>query len=307
MALVVTGGLATSPAASADPISSCTASTGTVVAVDFGHWGGPVVRGCGVDSSSGYLLLHDGGFTTAGDAHDGPAFICRIGNAAFGGGAQYPTSKDDACIKTPSASAYWSFWLAPKGQDTWSYSQLGAMSDKPEPGEVELWHFGGTDVAGTSGRPTISPAALRATGARAAGGGGAGSSSKPTHGGSSRTTARAGGGVATSPRSAGVRAGTGARSAGSASATGSHTAAPTSASRGVVTPAPSSGVTAAGSSSVASASPPIVDASAVAGSGTSSSAGSPWPVILGVALVLLLGGAGGLGVLRRRRADAAEH
>ena len=78
-------------AAHADPIGNCTTTAGTIVAVDFSHWGGPIVRGCGVNSPSGYALLHAAGFSTAGDTHDGPAFICRIGNEAFEHGTQYPT------------------------------------------------------------------------------------------------------------------------------------------------------------------------------------------------------------------------
>ena len=49
--------------------------------------------------------------------------------------------------------------LTPAGH----YSQLGAYSTSRRPGELELWIFGGTDtVAGTQGRPTCSPASLRA-------------------------------------------------------------------------------------------------------------------------------------------------
>ncbi len=144
--------------AAASPMSSCTASVGAVVAVDFGHWGGPVVRGCDANPTTGYDLLHNGGFTTTGTQHDGPGFICRIGNAAFSSGTQYPTPAEDACVVTPPANAYWSYWIAPKGQDTWSYSPLGAMSDVPKAGEVEAWTFGGT-----TGQPDFTPASVRAS------------------------------------------------------------------------------------------------------------------------------------------------
>jgi hypothetical protein len=148
----------------AAPLRDCTRSRGTIVVVDFGHWGGPVLRGCGRHASSDYDLLHTAGFTTAGDAHDGPAFICRLGDAAFHGGAEYPTPAQQSCIHTPPASAYWSYWRAPAGQNHWSYSQLGAMSEVPRPGEVELWTFGDTNIAGTrgSGVPSVSPNSLRA-------------------------------------------------------------------------------------------------------------------------------------------------
>jgi hypothetical protein len=149
--------------AAASPISSCTSTVGAIAAVDFGHWGGPVVRGCDAAPTTGYNLLHNGGFTTAGDTHDGPAFICRIGNPAFSSGTQYPTPAQDACVVTPPASAYWSYWIAPKGQTTWTYSPLGAMGDVPKAGEVEAWTFGATDIDGTTGQPTFTPASVRAS------------------------------------------------------------------------------------------------------------------------------------------------
>jgi MYXO-CTERM domain-containing protein len=161
--LVSTAALAPTQIAAAAPLKDCTSTSGTVVAVNYGHWGGPVVVGCGVKQSSGYNLLHAAGFTTAGDLHDGPAFICRLGDRAFRHGTQYPDPSQDACVVTPPSSAYWSYWLALAGQNRWSYSQLGAMADAPKPGEVELWTFGGTNIAGTrgSGLPTLTPNQVR--------------------------------------------------------------------------------------------------------------------------------------------------
>ena len=152
------------PAASADPIGNCTTTAGTIIAVDFAHWGGPVVRGCGIAPSNGYTLLHTAGFSTAGDAHDGPGYICRIGNQAYAAGTQYPTPAQDACIVTPPSTAYWSYWFAPAGRNTWSYSSVGALGAHPQPGEVDLWVFGGTDLGGTTGSavPSVSPDSVRA-------------------------------------------------------------------------------------------------------------------------------------------------
>ena len=70
--------------------------------VDVEHWGGPIVRGCGLGQRSGYALLRAAGFTTAGDQHDGPAFICRVGNAAFHAGTQYPTPGQEDCVFDPA-------------------------------------------------------------------------------------------------------------------------------------------------------------------------------------------------------------
>ena len=68
--LVLGLGLVVMPAAvttaTADPIGNCTTTTGTIIAVDFAHWGGPVVRGCGVDDPSGYALSARGRFQHGG-------------------------------------------------------------------------------------------------------------------------------------------------------------------------------------------------------------------------------------------------
>ncbi|WP_066952914.1 prenyltransferase/squalene oxidase repeat-containing protein, partial [Streptomyces lushanensis] len=150
--------------ASADPVGDCTATRGAIVAVDFGPFGGTVQRGCDTTPTTGYELLHEGGFTTAGTEHDGPAFICRIGSGSFNSGTEYPTPDKEDCVLTPQATAYWSYWIASPGQDEWSYSPLGAMDRRPGAGDVDAWVFGGTDVGGTTGRPTFTPDQVRAAG-----------------------------------------------------------------------------------------------------------------------------------------------
>ncbi|MFJ4925577.1 hypothetical protein [Streptomyces sp. NPDC088736] len=151
------------PAAAApQPMGRCTTSSGAVLAVDFSHWGGPIYRSCGTTPTTGYELLNQGGWSTTGTGHDGPAFICRIGYGGYKGGKQYPTAGQDDCVLTPPASAYWSYWHADPGADGWTYSQLGAMLYKPKPGSVDLWIFGGTNIEGTEGRPTVTPDQLRA-------------------------------------------------------------------------------------------------------------------------------------------------
>ncbi|MFE7530865.1 prenyltransferase/squalene oxidase repeat-containing protein [Kitasatospora sp. NPDC057542] len=147
--------------AAADPIEQCTATTGAIVAVDFSHWGGGVVRGCDAHPTTGMNLLHNAGFTTTGTGHDGPAFICRLGTGTFNGGVQYPTPAEEPCVNTPQATAYWSYWIAEPGQQTWSYSRFGAGTQKPKPGEVEAWVYGGTDIGGTSGAPSFTPDSVR--------------------------------------------------------------------------------------------------------------------------------------------------
>ncbi|MEO3973727.1 prenyltransferase/squalene oxidase repeat-containing protein [Streptomyces sp. CAU 1734] len=155
---------ASSPA-SADPIERCTRTSGAIVAVDFGPWGGPVVRGCDTTPTTGYELLQSGGFGTVGTEHDGPAFVCRIGSGAFDAGKKYPTPAEDDCVLTPQATAYWSYWTASPGQRKWTYSPLGAMSRTLGPGDVDAWVYGGTDIGGgTKGRPAFTPDDVRAEG-----------------------------------------------------------------------------------------------------------------------------------------------
>lgn len=130
------------------PIASCTSTVGVIVAVDFSHWTpGLVDRGCALTFSTGYAALQAAGYTTAGDQHDGPAYICRIDND--------PTPAQDACINTPPPSAYWSYWHANAGKSTWTLSSLGAQSYQPKPGSVDAWAFG----AGSP--PTFTPAQVR--------------------------------------------------------------------------------------------------------------------------------------------------
>jgi hypothetical protein len=151
-------------AASASPLSTCTATAGVIVAVDLGHWGGPVLRSCGTTPTSGYALLNQGGWHTTGTEHDGPGFVCRIGYSGYRHGTQYPPPSQQACVQTPPARAYWASWQARPGQTSWTYSQAGAMSYHPQPGSVTLWVFGGTNLTGTAGSalPPVSPARLRA-------------------------------------------------------------------------------------------------------------------------------------------------
>ncbi|MFQ6141880.1 prenyltransferase/squalene oxidase repeat-containing protein [Streptomyces seoulensis] len=150
--------------ATADPIEQCTATNGAVVAVDFGPFGGKVVRGCDTTPTTGYELLHTGGFTTEGTVHDGDGFICRIGNASVDSGRQYPTPAKESCVLTPKATAYWSYWIASPGQSKWTYSPLGAMARTLKPGDVDAWVYGATDKAGTTGKPAFTPDDVRAPG-----------------------------------------------------------------------------------------------------------------------------------------------
>jgi hypothetical protein len=251
--------------ATAQPVGDCTTSSGVIVAVDFGHWGGPVLVSCGTTPTTGYDLLNQGGWQTAGTQHDGPGFICRIGYAGYQGGTQYPTPSQESCVLTPPASAYWAFWYANPGQYEWNYSQLGAIAMHPEPGSVELWTFGGTSIGGTTGSamPGIAPAELRAENTRPAASAGkhAPAASRPT-------------------------------------AAPAHETSPAS---GPATPARASGA-AARASTAPSQRPTVVDAPPDAASAPVSH-GSATPAIIALVIVLVLAAVGITAVLRRPRRD----
>jgi hypothetical protein len=155
-------GLGPARPAAADPISGCSVSAGVLVVVDFGHWSQPVEIGCAPASGSGYTAMSAAGFITAGTEEDGPAFVCRIGLAAEGSSSFEPTPAQDPCVNTPPLTAYWSYWHAAAGQNTWSYSPQGFMSYRPPAGSIDAWTFGSSNVAGTAGQPAFSPDQVRA-------------------------------------------------------------------------------------------------------------------------------------------------
>ncbi|MFJ4790314.1 hypothetical protein [Streptomyces sp. NPDC088794] len=282
-------GATTAPVA-ADPQSMgrCTTTSGAVLAVDFSHWGGPILRSCGTTPTTGYELLNQGGWSTTGTGHDGPAFICRIGYSGYQGGKQYPTPSQDDCVLTPPASAYWSYWHADPGARTWQYSQLGAMLYKPKPGSVDLWIFGATNVEGTEGRPTVTPDQLRAHNTKPQGDAG-----KPASTAKAPTLTP---GVDTGPapekpknrptKSASVKPEPKPEPSKSVTATPSSSASPTDTPHGTGTPSPSND---------------IVNAEPTAEAEHTS--GSLVPVATGLGLVALIAGAAVFAARRRRRSE----
>ncbi|MEW1578827.1 hypothetical protein AB0407_12095 [Streptomyces microflavus] len=284
-----------SPAGAApQPIGRCTTSSGVVLAVDFSHWGGPVYRSCGTTPTTGYELLNQGGWQTTGTGHDGPAFICRIGYSGHQGGKQYPRPQQEDCVLTPPASAYWSYWHANPGENTWEYSQLGAMSYKPRPGSVDLWIFGGTDIEGTKGRPTITPDQLRAHSTRPTGGDPA---PKPKPDPVRTTPQQPGGGGQAPPPPDAAPSETAVSPSPFPSATASPSASPS--------PSPSASVPASASPSEVVAAPggaaKVVDAAPAPDAEHDS--GSVVPVAATAGLVAVIGGAAVFAAKRRRRAE----
>lgn len=126
-----------------------------MVGVSFAHWSGPTARGCDSAPTNGLKLLTKAGFTVAGTSSYGLAFLCRIGSPLFNSGTQYPTPAQDRCVSTPPSTAYWSYWLAAKGSNTWTFSASGASSHTATNGEVEAWAFG------AGAKPPFTPNSIR--------------------------------------------------------------------------------------------------------------------------------------------------
>ncbi|MFF3175795.1 hypothetical protein ACFVQ0_24565 [Streptomyces sp. NPDC057900] len=285
-------------AADPQPMGRCTTTSGAVLAVDFSHWGGPVYRSCGTTPTTGYELLNQGGWRTTGTGHDGPAFICRIGYSGQQGGKQYPTPQQDDCVLTPPASAYWSYWHADPGANSWEYSQLGAMLYKPKPGSVDLWIFGGTNIEGTEGRPTLTPDQLRAHNTKARGDVG-----KPA------STERAPAlppGTDTGPKVPEPKKPASSKPPSSkptpsepASAKAKPSRSPSPGASKSASPSPSATATPSPSPSPSGTGTRVVDAEPAADAKVD--AGSLVPVVVGGSLIVLVGGAAVFAAKRRRR------
>ncbi len=300
------------------PVSDCTPSAGVLVAVDFGHWGGPVVRGCSGHAASAIAAMHAAGFLTAGDEANGAAFVCRIGVAAEGVASERPTPAADPCVATPPATAYWSFWYADAGRSRWSYSPSGGATFAPAVGSVEAWAFG----AGAP--PGVTPAALRSRPPATTTTTTAPSTSTTTS--TSTTGPPPTAATTTAPATPTTTAPTTARS--SPATTGrsrSHPAASSTTTTTATGPAagatrssttrPAASTTtrpttaAAGKHGTNGTTPTttrIVDAAAGGGSPGGGSPGggpgSPVGLVAGAAVVVVLGGTGGVLAWRRRRA-----
>ena len=282
--------------ATALPISQCTTSSGVILAVDFGHWGGPVLRACGSTPTTGYALLNQGGWRSTGTQTDGPGLVCRISYSGYQGGAAFPSESEQACYRTPPTTASWSYWHADPGQSSWTYSQDGAQNYSPRPGSVDLWTYAG------SGNPRVSPDSVRAHNSSP----GSPNSAPASHGsapaGGSRSTAASGGtsaGHAVGSATAGQRTSSAAVAAGGSPAggeSGLNRSASRSATAGSTSGAASTGPPTAASES---GTPSIVDAEPNAV--VRHSSGSALPGLVTAALVLALGAIAAMAGWRRRR------
>ncbi|MBA3251839.1 MAG: hypothetical protein H0T66_16390 [Geodermatophilaceae bacterium] len=111
---------------------ACSGGTGVTVVVDYGPYGG-VQTGCAPDPTNGFSALSQAGFDVVQPTM-APGVVCRIDGA--------PPAEDEACVRTPQETAYWSYWQAAPGSTTWTYSGTGAGSSQPRQGGSDGWAFG---------------------------------------------------------------------------------------------------------------------------------------------------------------------
>ena len=263
--------------AQALPMDRCSTSSGVVVAVDFGPWHGPIVRGCGSTPTRGIDLITEGGFSTV--LVRGEPFVCRIGYSGFGGGTQYPTGAN--CGYTPPSNAYWSYWNADPGKHSWTFSTQGAYDSYPVAGAVQAWTFG------NGGYPSFSPDSVRAQNKAPA-------SASPTSKASTPASSPAVGsirGVSSQPTVASRTTGRPISQAAASTARRPVSSPPSRTSSAVAS--------LAAGSAAPSTSPNIVDAQPDSATRPQSS-GSALPVLAAGAIVLALAGLAGFTAWHRR-------
>ncbi|GAA2819723.1 prenyltransferase/squalene oxidase repeat-containing protein [Crossiella cryophila] len=136
----------------------CPDGNGVTVVVDFQELGGATEIRCAPgDQASGLTALENSGFVVEGTRRWGKAFICRIQGK--------PGVDTEACINTPPANAYWSYWHAPNG-GSWAYSTSGVTGRKPPLGSFEGWSFSKDKTGSTNPPPRVAPVRPAATAPR---------------------------------------------------------------------------------------------------------------------------------------------
>jgi hypothetical protein len=110
----------------------CTDNVGITIVIDFQELDGGVnVRCAPGPVTSGLDALDQAGIVWEGTRRF-PGVVCRI--------AGKPGAGSESCVNTPPATAYWSYWVAPRG-GPWCYSTAGAGNRTPPPGTIEGWSF----------------------------------------------------------------------------------------------------------------------------------------------------------------------
>jgi len=163
---------ATAAAAGYDGIcTGADALTGVTVVIDFqeldgnGGTAAPTITRCSPNAApgtarTGIKALQDAGIPVAGTAQWGLGFVCRLNNRPAATEAIPRTSNPtyrEACVMTPPAEAYWSYWHADGSGSTWTYSSYGALNRNVVPGGFEGWSFSLNRTATTNPPPGVPP------------------------------------------------------------------------------------------------------------------------------------------------------
>ncbi|WP_199824095.1 hypothetical protein [Streptomyces sp. NBRC 109706] len=139
----------------------CENSTGVTVVIDFQELGGTTIVRCYPSGTRGTGLdaLKGAGFQIEGAQRWGESFICRIENRPSAV-EEIPIEDNEgyreACIDTPPAAAYWSYWHAGNNCG-WQYSQWGVKNRDFIPGGFEGWSFSLNATADSNPTPRIAP------------------------------------------------------------------------------------------------------------------------------------------------------
>lgn len=127
---------------------ACTTAEGVTVVIDFQELGGGSYVRCAPNApETGFEALEQAGIDYTPTTRS-PGFLCRIAGKPAG----------DPCHVPSPATAYWSYWLAPRG-GRWCYANLGAGNRRPPAGTVEGWSFVLDKSASATPPPKIAPPA----------------------------------------------------------------------------------------------------------------------------------------------------
>lgn len=155
------GASAALPMAGTD--GACTDDSGVTVVVDFQELGGGIVVRCAgwplPGNGTGLDALQAAGVPVGGVQRWGLSFICRLydrPSASQSIPVRGDTGYREACIDTPPAAAYWSYWHAPNG-GSWTYSQFGVKNRKAIKGGYEGWSFSLNRTADSNPIPRVAP------------------------------------------------------------------------------------------------------------------------------------------------------
>jgi hypothetical protein len=129
--------------------SSCPGTAGVTVVVEFHELGRGSAQSCVADGGgrTADRLLKEAGYALD-YVQRFPGFVCRIDGAPA----------DDPCVNTPPADAYWGLWWSDGSTGKWTYSSLGAASlAVPAGGYVAMVWDGSTGTVAPTASAAVHP------------------------------------------------------------------------------------------------------------------------------------------------------